>query len=94
MLFHVQMNVRLPHDMPADIADSLKNTERQRAEDLQRDGKWRYLWRIAGKYSNISLFDVSGPQELHEILTALPLFPFMDIKVTSLCHHPSSIHDD
>jgi muconolactone D-isomerase len=37
---------------------------------------------------------VSGPQELHDILSTLPLFPFMEIQVTPLCRHPSSIRDD
>jgi muconolactone D-isomerase len=93
MLFHVRMDVRLPHDMPADKATDLKKTERERAQALQREGKWRHLWRIAGHYSNVSVFDVASPQELHDILSTLPLFPFMDIAVTPLCRHPSSIHD-
>ena len=38
--------------------------------------------------------DVSGPQELHDILSSLPLFPFMGIQVTPLCRHPSSIRED
>jgi len=25
---------------------------------------------------------------------SLPLYPFMDVRVTALCRHPSSIHDD
>jgi muconolactone D-isomerase len=94
MLFHVQMEVRLPHDLPQDKADALKKVERERAQELQRLGKWRHLWRIAGRYSNISVFDVSGVQELHDILSALPLFPFMEIAVSPLCRHPSSIRDD
>lgn len=94
MLFHVQMDVRLPHDLAVDAADKLKAVERERAHELQRSGKWRHLWRIAGQYSNISIFDVSSPQELHDILSALPLFPFMTIEVTPLCRHPSSIHQD
>ena len=93
MLFQVKMDVRLPHDMPTATADQLKKTERERAQQLQREGKWRHLWRIAGHYANVSVFDVSGPQELHDILTSLPLFPFMEISVTPLCRHPSSIHD-
>ena len=93
MLFQVQMDVRIPHDMPTASADQLKKTERERAQQLQRDGKWRHLWRIAGRYANVSVFDVSGPQELHDILSSLPLFPFMEITVSALCRHPSSIHD-
>jgi muconolactone D-isomerase len=94
MLFHVQMDVRLPHGMPEEEASRLKRDEKARAQALQREGKWRHLWRIAGRYANVSIFDVSGPQELHDILSSLPLFPFMEIAVTPLCRHPSSVHED
>ena len=80
--------------MPPETAKALKAAERQRAQQLMRDGKWRHLWRLVGHYSNTSIFDVESPQELHAILSALPLFPFMDVKVTALCRHPSSVHDD
>ena len=94
MLFHVQMDVRLPHDMPTEKADALKKTERERAQELQTSGKWRHLWRIAGRYANVSIFDVASVEELHDILSTLPLFPFMEITVSPLCRHPSSIRDD
>ncbi len=94
MLFQVEMDVRLPHDFPAEKAEALKQTERARAQELQRAGIWRHLWRVAGRYSNVSIFDVSGPQDLHNILSSLPLFPFMDMRITPLCRHPSSVHDD
>jgi muconolactone D-isomerase len=94
MLFHVRMDVRLPHDLPQEKADSLKQVERERARELQRQGKWRHLWRVAGRYANISVFDVGDAQELHDVLSTLPLFPFMEISVEPLCRHPSSIHDD
>ena len=94
MLFQVEMDVRLPHDFPAEKVEALKHTERTRAQELQRAGIWRHLWRVAGRYSNVSIFDVSGPQDLHDILSSLPLFPFMDMRITPLCRHPSSVHDD
>jgi muconolactone D-isomerase len=94
MLFHVQMTVRLPHEMPAATAEELKVRERAMAQELQRAGKWRHLWRLAGRYANVSVFDVDGPAELHETLTRLPLFPYMEIEVQSLCRHPSSIQPD
>ena len=50
-----------------------------------------HLWRIAGQYSNVSIFDVADHDELHAILSALPLFPFMQIDVTPLARHPSAI---
>lgn len=94
MLFHVQMDVRLPHDLDPRVAEQLKATERAQAQALQRSGKWRHLWRVAGQYSNVSIFDVESPAELHELLSTLPLFPFMDLRVSALCRHPSSVRED
>lgn len=94
MLFHVRMDVRLPHDMPEEKAAELKRVEKARAEELQRAGAWRHLWRIAGQYSNISIFDVRDNDELHALLSSLPLFPFMRIEVMALLRHPSSVRAD
>lgn len=94
MLFHVRMNVNLPAAMPAEQAAQLKQTEKDFSQRLQREGKWRHIWRIAGQYANISIFDVASVDELHALLTALPLFPYMQIEVTPLCRHPSSVRDD
>ena len=94
MLFKVTMDVQLPHTMPKETADALKASERELAQALQRSGQWRHLWRVAGRYANISIFDVAGAAELHDLLLSLPLFPYMKIDVEALCRHPSSIHDD
>ncbi len=94
MLYHVQMDVRVPHDVDPAQFDRLKAEEKARAETLQREGKWRHLWRIAGQYANISVFDVASHDELHAILSGLPLFPFMAINVIPLAQHPSAIHKE
>jgi muconolactone D-isomerase len=94
MLFHVAMEVRLPPDLDPGLAERLVARERARAEELQRSGQWRHLWRVAGRYANVSVFDVESPAELHELVSTLPLFPYMTITVTALCRHPSSINPD
>jgi len=94
MLYHVQMDVRVPHNVDPAQFDRLKAGEKARAETLQREGKWRHLWRIAGQYANISVFDVASHDELHAILSGLPLFPFMAINVIPLAQHPSAIHKE
>jgi muconolactone D-isomerase len=94
MLFKVEMTVRLPPDLPADQAADLKAREKAIAQGLQREGTWRHLWRVAGRYANVSVFDVPDNAALHVTLMKLPLFPYMDIDVQPLCRHPSSIHDD
>ena len=93
MLFHVRMNVDLPASMPPEQAATLKQTEKDLAQRLQREGKWRHLWRIAGQYANVSIFDVASVDALHALLTSLPLFPYMHIDVMPLCRHPSSVRD-
>ncbi len=91
MLYCVRMDVRVPHDVDPDRFERLKAEEKARAQELQRAGAWRHLWRIAGQYSNISVFDVPDHDALHAILSSLPLFPFMEIVVTPLARHPSAI---
>ncbi|WP_144946621.1 muconolactone Delta-isomerase [Pseudomonas oryzihabitans] len=94
MLFMVRMTVKLPHDLPAADATRLKQAEKELAQQLQLQGTWRHLWRIAGLYANVSIFDVADTQALHDTLLQLPLYPYMEIEVTALCRHPSSIHAD
>ncbi|MBD9454265.1 MULTISPECIES: muconolactone Delta-isomerase [unclassified Rhizobium] len=94
MLFHVRMHVNLPHDLPATEAEAIIAREKAYSQELQRIGKWRHIWRIAGEYANYSVFDVKDNAELHEVLSGLPLFKFMKIEVSPLLRHPSSIRED
>jgi muconolactone D-isomerase len=91
MLYFVQMDVRPPHDLDPERFERLKAEEKARAQDLQRQGKWRHLWRVAGRYANVSVFDVADHDELHAILSSLRLFPFMKMSVTPLVRHPSAL---
>lgn len=91
MLYHVRMDVRPPHGIDPAEFERLKAEEKARAHELQRSGEWVHLWRIAGQYSNFSVFDVESHDELHAILSTLPLFPFMEISVTPLARHPSAL---
>lgn len=91
MLFHVRMDVRIPHDLDPQARTDLVSREKAYSQELQRAGKWPQIWRIAGEYSNFSVFDVESNDELHELISALPLFPYMDIHVTPLARHPSDV---
>jgi muconolactone D-isomerase len=91
MLFQVDMIVRIPRDFGDEELKKLSEQEHERAKELQLQRKWLHLWRVAGKYSNLSIFDVESPAELHKILNSLPLYQFMEVDVTALCHHPGSI---
>lgn len=94
MLFQVEMDVRIPLGFDTAEAARLKTEEKARFQELQRSGKWRHIWRVVGHYKNVSIFDVESSTELHDILMSLPLYPFMEMRVTALCRHPSSLHED
>jgi len=91
MLFHVVMNVRIPQGFDPEKLKQLQSDEHERAKELQLQGKWLHLWRVAGKYTNVSVFEVENPAEFHDILSSLPLYPFMEVEVGALCHHPGSL---
>jgi muconolactone D-isomerase len=93
MLFHVRMDVAIPHDLDRATRDHLVARERARAIELQKAGVWPHLWRITGEYANISIFDVESNQALHDLLTSLPLFPYMHVVVTPLNRDPSKVGD-
>jgi muconolactone D-isomerase len=91
MLYLVRMDVHIPLDMPDAAAADIKACEKAYSQELQRTGTWRHLWRVVGEYANYSVFDVASNDALHELLSKLPLFPYMQIQVTPLAQHPSAI---
>ena len=91
MLFHVKMDVRIQPGTDPETIKQLGALEHERARELQFRRKWLHLWRVVGKFSNVSVFDVESPAELHDVLTSLPLYPFMEIEVTALCRHPGAV---
>lgn len=91
MLFHVRMDVNIPLDLAPDVRAETVEREKAYSQELQRKGAWPHIWRIVGEYSNFSIFDVADNDELHSILSGLPLFPYMTIHVTPLATHSSDI---
>lgn len=91
MLFHVRMDVQLPHELDLEKRAALLAREKAYSQELQRAGKWPHLWRIVGEYANFSVFDVESNDELHQLLSGLPLFAYLRIQVTPLATHPSAL---
>ena len=91
MLYLVHMIGDIPATLAPEEAARIKAEEKAYSQQLQRSGQWAHLWRVVGEYANYSVFDVPGNDELHDMLSKLPLFPYMKIGVTPLARHPSSI---
>jgi muconolactone D-isomerase len=84
--------VRIDIDLPADVAESrrreLLEAEAVRGRELLASGSLRRIWRVPGRWANVSLYDASDATELHVLLTSLPLWPWMDVRVEPLATHP------
>lgn len=84
-LVHIEQNI--PPEMDRDRLAAIRAAERERGERLVAEGKLRRIWRIPGRRASFSLYEVGGPDELHDILSSLPMFPWMDIEATTLGSH-------
>jgi muconolactone D-isomerase len=91
VLYAVTMVVQIPPDVPPDVRAEKIAAEKAYCQDLQRVGEWLSIWRLPGRYANLSIFDVAGHDRLHEILWNLPLFPYLSIEVQPLAAHPSAL---
>ena len=91
MLYLVHMQVNLPADLDPQVKDDLVGREKAYSQDLQRSGKWPHIWRDDGEYANYSIDDVESNDLLHQLLSAMPQFPYMKIHVTPLATHPSDV---
>jgi muconolactone D-isomerase len=88
MEFLVRIEVQLPDDMPEERRAELVGAESVRGKELIRDGKLKRIWRVPGRWANVSLYDVADASELHSLLQSLPLFAWFDVDVEPLAVHP------
>jgi muconolactone D-isomerase len=87
----VQMTVKKPHDIAAETWADIITREREYGQKFMKEGKFLHIWRVVGKSANVSIFDVESNNELHQILSGFPLFPYMEMLVTALSEHPSAL---
>lgn len=87
MEFLVHIEQDISPDMDPERLAVVKAAEKVRGRELVEQGKMRRIWRTPGRRAVTALYEVEGPDELHEILSSLPLFPWMDIEVTPLGTH-------
>ncbi|MEC3854352.1 muconolactone Delta-isomerase [Paenarthrobacter ureafaciens] len=91
MLFLARMDVQFPAHMSTGEVARMQGLEKEYSQTLQQEGQLVSIWRVVGEYANYSVFDVGSNDELHQILSGFPMYPFMKIKVTPLAKHPNSI---
>jgi muconolactone D-isomerase len=88
MEFLVRAENRLPPETPEEERSRLKKGERARADELRAAGNLKRLWRVPGRNATIGLYECADATELHDVLSSLPMFPWMDITVEVVATHP------
>lgn len=89
MEFLVRIQINWPPEAPEEERARIFAEELEAGQRLAHAGALRRLWRIPGRWANWSLYDVADATELHDALTTLPLYPWMDIVVHPLATHPN-----
>ena len=93
MEFLVRIDVNLPPDMPVEQRQDLLASERKRGRELLDRGVLTRIWRIPGRLSNYSLYNVPDSTILHDLLASLPLWPWTTMHVEPLALHPLEAPD-
>jgi muconolactone D-isomerase len=87
--FLVEIEVRWPPDGDHAQRDLLVKAERDRSRQLAAEGVLLRLWRVPGRWANVGLWQADDATALHEALTSLPFYPWLDILVRPLAEHPN-----
>lgn len=88
MEFLVRTENLLPADTPDDVREQLRKQERERALQLREAGILKRLWRVPGRNATVGLYEAEDPAALHDALTSLPMWKWMDVTVEALATHP------
>lgn len=81
-----QCNRMTPSD--DDLREKLRPLEREYAQQLRERGVLLRLWRVPGSRDAIGLYRVRDATELHDVLSALPMFPWLHVQIQPLAVHP------
>jgi muconolactone D-isomerase len=87
MEFLVEIEIEWPPSMPEDERAALLAAEAVRGRELRDAGSIVRMWRIPGRRANVGLWQAADASELHELLSSLPVFPWMNIQVRPLAEH-------
>ena len=78
------MKIELPGEMDSKLDLELRSAELDRAIELIKAGKLWKVCRIAGEYSNFTIWEADSPEEYHSDISSLNLHPWMRLEITSI----------
>ena len=87
----VHTHNRLPADVTAEERERLRTAERARAMELRAEGVLKKLWRTPGKPGTVALYECQDATHLHDTLSSLPMFPWLEVSVEPLATHAQEL---
>lgn len=84
----VRTENRIPAEMTTAERERLRAAERARAMELRAEGVLKKLWRTPGRPGTVGLYECRDATQLHDTLSSLPMFPWLEVTVEPLATHP------
>lgn len=72
---------------PAERFEELARREAEIGARYREEGSLARMWRLPGRRASLSLWRVADADELHDLVSGFPLFPWMEVKVEALASH-------
>jgi muconolactone D-isomerase len=88
MEFLLNIALGFTPDVDEKTRDGLLAEEHLAGLRLRDEGQLVRMWRVPGTTDNWSVWQARDATHLHELVSALPLFPWMTIAVHPLAEHP------
>ena len=86
--FLVNIKFVWPDSITDEKRKELREKEVAMAGELAKKGHLVRMWRVVGRRENWGLWRAKDATEMHAILSALPIWPYMEIQVMALAQHP------
>lgn len=86
--FLVNIKIEWPRDLSEEKIQQISADERAMAAEKASAGHLVRMWRVPGRRENWGLWRAEDATQLHEIISALPVWPYMDVTVHPLAQHP------
>jgi muconolactone delta-isomerase len=92
MEFLVDMVTTVPEGTARETVEDTRRREAARVKELAAQGHVLRLWKppeAPGEWHTLGLFNATDENELHQVLTSMPLNKWMTVTVTPFKPHPS-----
>ncbi|MFN8619125.1 MAG: muconolactone Delta-isomerase family protein [Chloroflexota bacterium] len=89
MEFLLHIKVTFPPDGDPEEKARRIAAEGVRARELAAEGIIKRVWRIPGQWANWGIWEAPDATAIHDAVTSLPMWPYLEVTVHPLGAHPN-----